>query len=412
MQTRFSGWRIAAFATVVLGLTGPGQTIGVSVFIDYFADDLELSKNAIAGGYAIGTLTGSLMMPSVGSWVDRYGVRRSMTVIAVLFSLALVAMSGVQGIISLTAGFVFIRMLGQGSLSLVGIVSISLWFEQKRGLALGIVITASSALMASVPVALTFTIGEFGWRQAWLFAAATVAIIVIPIAWFGMIDRPSMVGQYVDGIASDSDSPDIEGWGVDRSTAMNTRSFWILAGSTAIGSMLVTGVNFHQISLLGESGFSQTEAAIMFLPQVLGTSVGSPLSGFVLDRAGSRYAPAVGLALLSLTLLLAGSVSSTPAVIGYACVLGFYSGVSRTISSALVPGWFGTKHIGSIHGAMTFMGVLASAAGPIALALTESATGSFRTAALVWCGVPLIGVALATRNRLPNFHEEPVIATT
>ena len=90
MQTRFSGWRIAAFATIVLGLTGPGQTIGVSVFIDHFADDLELSKNAIAGGYAIGTLTGSLMMPSVGSWVDRYGVRRSMTVIAVLFSLALV----------------------------------------------------------------------------------------------------------------------------------------------------------------------------------------------------------------------------------------------------------------------------------------------------------------------------------
>ena len=59
MRTRFSGWRIAAFATVVLGLTGPGQTIGVSVFIDHFADDLELSKNAIAGGYAIGTLTGS-----------------------------------------------------------------------------------------------------------------------------------------------------------------------------------------------------------------------------------------------------------------------------------------------------------------------------------------------------------------
>jgi len=338
-------------------------------------------------------------------------VRRSMTVIAVLFSLALVAMSGVQGIISLTAGFVFIRMLGQGSLSLVGIVSVSLWFEQKRGVALGVVLTASSALMASVPVALTFTIGEFGWRQAWLFAAATVAMIVIPIAWFGMIDRPSTIGQHVDGITPDNDSADIEIWGVDRSTAMDTRAFWILAGSTAIGSMLVTGVNFHQISLLGESGFSQTNAAIMFLPQVLGTAFGSPLSGFVLDRVGSRFAPAVGLTLLSLTLLLAGNVSSTPAVIGYACVLGFYSGVSRTISSALVPGWFGTKHIGSIQGAMTFMGVLASAAGPIALALTESATGSFRTAALVWCGVPLIGAAIATRNRLPTFHEEPVIAT-
>ncbi len=408
MPTRFSGWRIAAFATVVLGLTGPGQTLGVSVFIDHFADDLDLSKNAVAGGYAVGTLMGSLMMPTVGSWIDRYGVRRSMTVIAVLFSLALVAMAGVQGILSLTAGFVFIRMLGQGSLSLVGIVSVSLWFEQKRGLALGIVLTASSALMALVPVALSFLIGEFGWRQAWLFAAATVAMVVIPIAWFGMIDRPSSVGQHVDGITPHDDDLDFEVWGVDRSTAMHTRAFWILAGASAAASMLVTGVNFHQISLLGESGFTETQAAIMFLPQVLGTFVGSPLAGFVLDRVGSRHAPAISLTLLSITLFLAGSVASTAAVIAYACMLGFNSGVIRTLSSALVPGWFGTKHIGSIQGAMTFMGVLASAAGPIALALTESATGSFRTAALVWCGVPLVGAALATRNRLPTFSREPV----
>ena len=54
--TRFSGWRIMALATITLGLTGPGQTIGVSVFIDHFADTLDLSKNAISAGYAIGTL--------------------------------------------------------------------------------------------------------------------------------------------------------------------------------------------------------------------------------------------------------------------------------------------------------------------------------------------------------------------
>ncbi|HAI64235.1 MAG TPA: MFS transporter, partial [Acidimicrobiaceae bacterium] len=116
--TRFSGWRIMALATITLGLTGPGQTIGVSVFIDHFADTLDLSKNAISAGYAIGTLCGSLTLPTVGRLVDRYGVRRAMTTIGVLFALGLTYMSGVQGLVTLTIGFFFIRMLGQGSLSL------------------------------------------------------------------------------------------------------------------------------------------------------------------------------------------------------------------------------------------------------------------------------------------------------
>ena len=31
---RFVGWRIAVLATITAAMTGPGQTIGVSVFID------------------------------------------------------------------------------------------------------------------------------------------------------------------------------------------------------------------------------------------------------------------------------------------------------------------------------------------------------------------------------------------
>ena len=74
MSKRFAGWRVLALATVVLGLTGPGQTIGVSVFIDHFADSLGLTKNQISAGYAIGTLCGSLTLPTVGRLIDRFGV--------------------------------------------------------------------------------------------------------------------------------------------------------------------------------------------------------------------------------------------------------------------------------------------------------------------------------------------------
>ena len=394
---RFSGWRILILATIAMGMTGPGQTIGVSVFIDHFADDLDLSKNAVAAGYAVGTLTGSLMLPSVGRWIDRFGVRRAMTTIAIGFVIALTAMAGVQGLVSLTIGFVFIRMLGQGSLSLVSMVSVSLWFDRRRGLALGVAMTISSAMMALFPVALSYVIGEAGWRSAWLIAAGVVGVVVVPIAWFGMIDSPAAVDQFVDGIGPDGRSEVAASsttQSLDRAGALRTRSFWMLASAVVMSSMLGTGLIFHQIALLGESGFTETEAAIMFLPQVIGTFVGSPAMGMGIDRIGSRLAPAVALLGLATTLVLAGTVSSTTTVIVYAMVFGLTAGATRTLGAALIPKWFGVAHIGSIQGALTFIGVLGSAAGPIALSVTEGFTGSFRDAAIVWAVVPLAAAFL------------------
>ena len=382
---RFSGWRIVALATITLGLTGPGQTIGVSVFIDHFTADLDIEKSWVTAGYLVGTLCGSLAMPTIGRWVDRFGVRRAMLTIATCFSIALVAMSGVQGIISLTAGFVFIRMLGQGALSLVSTVAISLWFEERRGTAISIAVTISAALMALVPFALNFVIGEIGWRGTWLVAAGAVALIVMPIAWFGMIDRPSDVGQFVDGTPpADGDDPHAEVWGLDRATALRRYEFWVLAGAGAAAASLVTGLNFHQIALLGESGFTSGEAAALFLPQMIGSSVGSPAMGIALDRLGARFAPAIQMTLLASTLVVAGTAASTVAVIGYAILLGLTAGASRSLTGVLAPRWFGVRHLGSIQGSLTFAGVMASASGPFAFSLTEIATGSYRATAIVW----------------------------
>lgn len=408
----FAGWRILALATITLALTGPGQTIGVSVFVDQFADDLGLTKNAIAAGYALGTLMGSLTLPTVGRWVDTFGVRRSMMLIGTAFTAALVFMSGVQGIISLTIGFFAIRMLGQGSLSLVSTVAVSLWFERRRGLALGIAMTVSSGLMALVPVGLSLVIDQFSWRMAWLASATAVAAIVLPVAWFGMIDRPETVGQSPDGLPPPPGRDPVDGqWGLDRHEAVRTRAFWILGLATVLASMLTTALNFHQISLLGESGFSETEAAIMFLPQVLGSSLGSPTMGILLDRIGTRYAPAATLVALIASLVLAGTVASTAGVIVYATVLGVHSGMSRTIGAALIPTWFGTRHIGAIQGALTFLTVLASAAGPIAFSLTESATGSFRTSATIWALAPAVAFFFALSKRPLTSHQPPEVAS-
>ncbi len=392
---------ILALATLSAGLTGPGQTIGVSVFVDRFVEDLALSRDQVGAAYLVGTLTGAMLLPWVGRQIDRRGVRLAQMVIGACFALALVNMSLVNGLVTLAIGFAGIRFLGQGSLSLVSTVTVSLRFRERRGTALGIFSTATSCLMALVPVALSLVIESFGWRRAWLVAAAVTAFTVVPIAYFGLrsLPRPTSVpGTNVAKIAPATTPTSVPGTNVgvvadanrdvDRAEALRTRSFWMIAAVSGATGMLSTALNFHQIDLMGEAGISETAAAALFLPQVIGSTIAGLLVGYLADRLGLRYLPAAGMALLISAHLLGAVIAPGAVVVLYSIVLGATGGAVRTASSTLLPGWFGTTHLGAIQGSLTFFNVAASAIGPVVLSLSQGSFGSYSPALLALTTIP------------------------
>ena len=399
---KFRGWWILAIAILTVGLTGPGQTIGVSVFVDHFIADLGLSRSAVTQAYFFGTLGGSFALPWVGLALDRYGVRKGQAIIGALFALALINMSAVQNWVWLAVGFVFIRMLGQGSLSMCTTVAVSHWFDRKRGTAMGLLAVGGGALMALVPIILNQGIEAWGWRQTWLAAAVFIAATVIPLGLFGMVDKPSAIGQLPDGELP-TESLGILGldWGVPVKQAVRVPMFWVITAATATASMLVTGLTFHQIDILQTAGLSSTEAAVMFLPQVLG-GVGAGLAtGVVLDRVGGRYLPAAAMVVLTFTLMLATQLGSNGQIILYAITLGSTGGIVRTSSTTLIPKWFGTKFVGTLNGMIGQVGVAASAAGPLLLTLTQEAFDSYATAVAVLAVIPATVALAATLFKPP-----------
>lgn len=387
---------VLAVAVLSSALTGPGQTIGVSVFIDHFVADLGLSRPEVSGAYLVGTLTGSLVLPAVGRFVDRRGVRIAQLIIGVLFAGALVNMSFVNGLVTLAIGFTGIRLLGQGSLSLVSSVTVALRFRENRGTAIGLFSIASNALMALTPLALAAVIAAVGWRDAWLIAAIAIAGTVVPLAWFGLRSMPTTSASSLDVVDPAETNPSVRSY--DRGEAMRTRGFWVLAAISASAGMLSTALNFHQIDLLGDAGLSEDVAAAMFLPQVIGSTIAGFGFGYIADRVGSRYLPAVSVFLLVIAHLLAANAAPGLAVISYAIVLGAAGGAIRTVTATLLPNWFGTEHLGSIQGTLTLLNVGASALGPVTLALAEGSVGSYPPAIL---GLALIPVA-ATVFALPG----------
>ncbi|MFA9564326.1 MAG: MFS transporter [Acidimicrobiales bacterium] len=393
--TSFRGWHILGWSTLLLALTAPGQTIGVSSFIDHVIEDLGISRSSLSAAYLIATLTGSAALPSIGRWVDRRGVRHATIVVGGAFAVAIALLGVSQNIVMLGVAFVGIRMLGQGSLSLIGDTSISLWFQARRGRAFAIAMTVSAGLMALSPLVFTAMIDGIGWRQAWLVTAIFIGVTVPSIGRFAMIDRPSEIGQVPDGMPGVTTETFVPQPSLTVGEAVRTPAFLSLMSVVALSAALITGLTFHNVSVMGEGGLTETEAAAIFVPQMVGVVSASFIVGWLTDRIRAQIlVPFAGIALAA-ALVLAALVSPGVGAIVYGLVSGIAGGSIRALGSALLPKWFGTDHIGAIRGISHTVAVAASATGPLILSIGNDLADSYQPVLLI-CAAVTTAIAVST----------------
>lgn len=407
-------WHVVGVAIVALALTAPGQTAGVSVFVDPMIESLGLSRAESSGAYMVGTLMGALALPTVGRALDRLGVRAVMAAVGGAFGLAVAAMAGITGLITLAVGYAGIRLLGQGSLSLSATTSVAVAFTRHRGLAMGLTMALGSAMLGLMPLALTGLIDAVGWQRAWVVAGGVVALVIVPLALIGLRhadrrardDEPQGAdGQAAGPDADDADAadPDAADGGVadggrgdaTRAEALRSPAFWAIVGGTVATGLIGTGLQFHQISLLGEQGLTSEQAAANFVPQSVTLVLATLGTGWLADRVSHRVIVPAAMLLLIGAMLLSQVAQPGLLALLYAVGVGGSGGAARAYEAAAVPRYFGTTHVGAIRGASMTVNVMATALGPVALAAGFQAAGTYAASLLPLLALPLAVIVLA-----------------
>jgi MFS family permease len=399
----FYGWWIVAASSAAAVLTAPGQTAAVSAFIEPMLDDLRLSRTALSTAYLVGTLTGAAAMPLVGRALDRFGVRRTMAFVGALFGAFLIGLSTVTGIVGVTAGFVGIRMAGQGALGLTATTATALWFTRRRGVAVGVVSAIGAAGISLAPVLLERLVAVYGWRAVWAGEGVLIWLTVIPLALLVMKDRPDNLGQRPDGVPYNA-AAGSAAVGMTRGEATRTGWFWLLTAAVSVSGMLATAVAFHQISLLGERGLSMTEAAANFLPQTAAALLATFAVGALVDRMRPSIALAGCMLVLAAGLLWGTVVEPGVSAVGFGLTIGAAGGSVRTLEAATVPKVFGTAHLGSVRGLVAAFSVGSTAFGPVLFAVGQEATDSYRTVLAGSALLPLLVAAAALAVRQPSLE--------
>jgi MFS family permease len=379
----YYGWFVLALCFLTT-LTSAGVRSSPSVLIHPLEAEFGWSRTLIASAVSMNLLLFGVAAPLSGYLIDRFGPRKVM-----MGSLTLLIV-GVSGTVAMTEFWQFFLVwgvivgLGAGGVGSVLTATVgNRWFVARRGLALGILGSASSTGQIIFLPLFMAMITYAGWRLGSM-ALIIVAITLLPLIYLFMRDDPSEVGLEPYGAgqaAASAGAASLRGVPAKNATitareVISHPTFWLLAGSFFVCGGTANGlIGTHLIPHEIEIGIPQIAAASLLGLMGALNMVGTIFSGWMIDRVQPQKWLALVYALRGVSLLLLPFAQDYFGLIIFAVIYGLDWFATVPPSMALTADTFGRQNVGRVYG-WIFM------SHQIGAAIMASAAGALRT----WLG--------------------------
>ncbi|SDO28251.1 MFS transporter [Alkalicoccus daliensis] len=392
----FYGWYIVAIGALSLFFSGPGQTYSNSVFIDQYISDFGWERSLVSGIYSGATLAAGFLLFIIGTGIDRFGQRNMSLLVSILLAGACIWNSYVISPWMLFVGFFLIRLLGQGSMTLLPNTLIPQWFIKQRGRAFSFMMLGGFASSTLFPPLNAWLITEYGWETTWRILGISILVIFVPLVYFFMRNKPEDIGLLPDDAGNNKKIESNEVHKEDISwtlkEAKSTRQFWLLLLCVGIPSMINTGLTFHLVSIASTSGLGiGTAAFILSLMAVVGFPI-TLLAGFLLEKFKVNYMFALVFAGQFIFITILYFTNSFTLAVIFGLIWGFTGGLEKICISVIFPDYFGRAHIGSIKSIASTVMVAGSAFGPLPFGIAFDYFGGYEEILLISLLFPVLGV--------------------
>ncbi len=378
------GWPVIMASTFGIGLgMSPLPFYTIGVFAVPLTQKFGWGMDTIMAAMPVFTIGALFMSPIVGYIADKIGARKTALYSLLLFGLVFIAFSLNNGSKIIYLGlWALMAIIGAGTLPMTWTRAINNWFNENRGLALGLSLLGTGLFGAMAKLFASLLIESYGWKMAYIGVGLLPLLIALPIAYFLFrdIDDPKVarkVARLKKEIPSHSNGNNA---GLSVKQALKDWRFWLLAFAFIFISFAIGGPIPNLERMLVSKGFDTADAVV--IASFIGYSVliGRLVGGYLLDRF---WAPAVAFILLSIPaisclLLQQADLSYFNALIAVA-ILGFGAGVEYDLMAYLVSRYFGMKNYAAIYGFLYGFFALGAGFGPYIFGKFFTTTGSYDT---------------------------------
>jgi sugar phosphate permease len=223
-KNQYYPWIICFSGLLILVIINGLTTTSLSVFDKAFLDEFHWKRDELKLRESITNGVTLFFILISGVIIDKIRVKKMLIFGSLVLTVALFSYSFISN--KFEAYFIHfllgVSMIAAGSVSCI--ILVSTWFREKRGLALGIVLTGTSMGSAIFSPVNRYLLQEFGWRHSFQILAIFPLIILIYIVLV-VQSSPSDMNLLALCKEEDKHNPELLAQGMSYSEATKTHLF-------------------------------------------------------------------------------------------------------------------------------------------------------------------------------------------
>jgi MFS transporter, OFA family, oxalate/formate antiporter len=373
MNNKFYGWKIVACLFLIyLATNGIGLNT-MSLFNVEFEKTFFGAKTGQASklmGWLYFIL--ALPLPFVGRLLQKVSPKKLILIGAIGTAVMLLYLTTVRSFGALKVYYFVYPVF----LTLAGLVSsiyiINNWFVQKRGLAIGVFLTASSFGPVLFSPLAGYLIKNYGWQQALLIQnIAAIALILLPIVF--LYNKPADKAQFADGVEGRVAPVSLK---FDNATInrhlkaiLNTADFWLFLLVSGIMWFVIIGFIPYQRTYTDEMKLDAQQSGLIQGLFFFFSLAGKIIFGYLGDKYDKKTILVISVVNLLLgAVLLRMSLDNRALLIPCFIVFGCgFSGTFTMIQSFMIYKYAGPAY-STILGILSFIDTISGAIAALLIA--------------------------------------------
>ena len=403
MRKIFYGWYVAIACGLGLacGLASV-ITATFSIFLGPLRTEFGWTPSQTFTGLLLVTAAVTIAAPFIGSLVDRFGAKR-MILVGFLMEGVVIASFATQtgSLATFYARYIALAILGLGTTHVAFARVISVWFDRRRGLALGMALAGLGVGGIIWPLLSQWAITAYGWRTAYLIVALAVAAVGILSIGLVVKESPASMGLLPDGddqpASVSGTSARVTETGFTLAETMRQGHFWLMLAAFLLIGVAVQSLILHLVPMLVLRDVEPMRAAQAQSLVAAALIVGRLVAGTLMDRF---FAPRVAIAFLVGPIvgivLLASGASGTGAFVA-GMLTGLAAGAEVDVTAFLASRYFGLKYFSRTYAWFYSAYSAGAGVGPLLTAAAVERYGDYTEILYVHAGLLIVAALMLTR---------------